>query len=65
MAEAYKCMLNDKTLSKAKKELHEDPKNRMGAVQTLREWLVQQPHLHCNTGQYDSFTYCIKTKNKN
>ena len=51
MADDYVCTLDEKTLEKAKKELNEDPKNRLGAVQTLREWIQQQPHLHCKTGK--------------
>ena len=51
MADDYVCTLDEKTLEKAKKELNEDPKNRLGAVQTLREWIQQQPHLHCKTGE--------------
>ena len=44
------CGLDPVTLAKAKKELNEDPNERLGAVQTLREWLSQQKHMTCNTG---------------
>ena len=52
MAGEYKCTLNEKSLAKAKKELNEDPKNRLGAVQTLREWIEQQKHLKMDTSMY-------------
>ena len=41
----YHCTLNQKALEKAKAELGEDPVNRLGAVQTLRTWVQQQPHI--------------------
>jgi len=41
----YVCTLDDVTLEKAKKELSEDPKQRLGAVQALRAWIRAQPHL--------------------
>ena len=52
----YSCELDDFALEKAKRELNEDPAERLGAVQTLREWVQQQKHLslpsgnlsHCN-----------------
>ena len=46
----YVCTLTEASLEKAKKELYEDPTNRMGAVETLRAWIKQQPHLRCKTG---------------
>jgi len=46
----YVCTLNDKSLKKAKDELNEDPKNRLGAVQKFRELVLQQPHIKCPTG---------------
>jgi len=45
----YVCTLDARTLEKAVKELNEDPKNRLGAVDTFRTWLKQQPHLTCRT----------------
>jgi len=46
----YVCMLTDESAKKAKDELNEDPKNRLGAVQTFRELVLQQPHIKCPTG---------------
>ena len=46
----YVCTLTEVSLEKAKKELNEDPKNRMGAVETLRTWIKQQPHFRCKAG---------------
>ena len=48
--EDYVCTLTEESLEKAKKELNEDPKNRMGAVETFRTWIKQQPHFRCKTG---------------
>ena len=47
----YVCSLDEATLQKAIKELHEDPKNRLGAVDTFRKWIKQQTHLKCPTGR--------------
>ena len=46
----YVCSLNEKSVKKAKKELHEDPKQRIGAVETFRTWIQQQKHIRCETG---------------
>ena len=46
----YVCTLTEASLEKAIRELNEDPKNRMGAVETLRTWVKQQPHFRCKTG---------------
>jgi hypothetical protein len=47
----YKCQLDEKSLKKAETELNEDPKNRLGAVETFRQWIEQQPHICCPTGE--------------
>jgi len=47
----YVCTLDERTLEKAKKELHEDPKDRLNAVDALRTWIQQQPHITFQTGQ--------------
>ena len=52
MTDSYVCTLSANALEKAKRELNEDPANRLGAVQTLREWIEQQPHLVCDTCEY-------------
>ena len=54
MTDSYVCTLSADALEKAKRELNEDPANRLGAVQTLREWIEQQPHLVCDTCEYES-----------
>ena len=41
----YVCKLNPASLEKARKELNEDPKDRMAAVKFFREWIEEQPHL--------------------
>lgn len=38
-------MLDDQSLLKAKRELNEDPKERVGALKALREWVTQQKWL--------------------
>jgi len=50
MADKYKCQLDKRTLEKAKKELNEDPKDRLNAVDALRTWIQQQPHITFRTG---------------
>jgi len=46
----YVCQLDAKTAEKAKKELNEDAKDRLNAVDALRTWIQQQPHITFNTG---------------
>ena len=59
MAEDYVCTLSPQALEKAKRELNEDPANRLGAVQTLREWVEQQPHLVFDTCKYENSNYMV------
>ncbi len=47
----YVCTLTEASLQKAKAELNEDPKERLGAVKSLREWIQQQAHLSIPTGK--------------
>lgn len=47
--ENYVCSLDERTLEKAIKELNEDPKNRLASVETLRQWIQEQPHIRCPT----------------
>ena len=42
--------IDEETQRKAKDELNEDQKDRMGAIETLRNWVLQQSHLTCRTG---------------
>ena len=48
--ENYSCCLTQKALQKAKEELGEDPDERLGAVQTLREWLQRESWINAPTG---------------
>jgi len=48
----YVCTLDDKSAKKAKDELNEDPKDRLGSVQKFRELVLQQPHINCPTGMH-------------
>jgi len=41
----YVCMLDERSARKAKKELNEDAKDRLNAVDALRTWIQQQPHI--------------------
>jgi len=51
MADAeYVCQLDARTAEKAKKELNEDAKDRLNAVDALRTWIQQQPHITFCTG---------------
>ena len=47
----YKCSLCETSLEKAKKELNEDPKERLGAVQALRNWVNQEQWINVPTGE--------------
>jgi hypothetical protein len=51
MSKPYVCTLDAATQEKAQKELNEDPKNRQGAIDTFREWILQQKHIKCPTGK--------------
>ena len=48
----YVCTLKASDLKKAKDELNEDPKQRLGAVQSLREWVQREPWINAPTGKY-------------
>ncbi len=57
----YVCTLDAATIEKAKKELNEDPKERLLAVKAFRDWIKQQPHLTSPTGiKWYEFKYYIK-----
>ena len=43
----YICTLDDASIKKAKEELNEDPQDRLAAVQALRNWVKEQPHITC------------------
>jgi len=58
----YVCTLTDESAKKAKDELNEDPKNRLGAVQKFRELVLQQPHIKCPTGIPSTFRFCFGTR---
>lgn len=48
----YTCTLTPQSLETAQRELFEDPRERLGAVSTLRGWIREQPHLSCRTGEF-------------
>jgi len=54
---AYVCKLDKRTVDKAKKELNEDPKDRLNAVNALRTWIQQQPHITIRTGLSTASTF--------
>lgn len=45
----YLCTLDEASQKKAAEELNEDPKNRQGAIDTFRQWILQQKHFTCPT----------------
>jgi len=47
---SYVCQLDERSVEKAKKELNEDPKDRLNAVSALRTWIQQQPHITFRPG---------------
>jgi len=57
----YVCQLDAQSAEKAKKELNEDPKDRMNAVNALQTWIQQQPHITFNPGQCQ-FILCTDVK---
>ena len=52
MSGDYVCSLSEKTIKKAKKELNEEPKERLGTVQALREWIEREPWIKSPTGRF-------------
>ena len=56
----YVCTLSQKTLEKARKELHEDPKQRASQIETLRHWVKSQPHLRSRTGTTVTASYTFR-----
>ncbi|KAL4234455.1 hypothetical protein ACF0H5_006101 [Mactra antiquata] len=49
LKENYTCGLDDYSLQKAYRELNEDPKERLSALRTFREWIKQQNWLKTPT----------------
>ena len=47
----YVCRLDARSLETARVELNEDPRERLGAVKTFRQWLLQQSHIKSPTGE--------------
>ncbi len=47
----YECTLSEASLKKAQDELHEEPMERLGAVEALRQWVNDQPHIVFPTGK--------------
>ncbi|KAK2149336.1 hypothetical protein LSH36_455g07052 [Paralvinella palmiformis] len=50
--EDYVCTLDETTITKAIKELHEDPKDRLSSVNKFRDWILEQEHIKCRTAFY-------------
>ncbi|ELT95285.1 hypothetical protein CAPTEDRAFT_190065 [Capitella teleta] len=46
---SYVCRLTPESLEKAKKEINEDPEERINAARQLKQWILDQPHLTCRT----------------
>ena len=55
----YVCKLSQKTLDKARKELHEDPRQRASQIATLRNWVKAQPHIRSRTGARTRRRYIV------
>lgn len=49
MVDTYKCSLDNLSVQKARRELNEDPREIVGAVNTLRDWITQQKWLRTPT----------------
>ena len=50
MSGGYKCSLSAKSIEKAEKELNENPNERQGAVDALREWTEREPWITSPSG---------------
>jgi len=55
----YVCQLDAKSIEKAKKELTEDAKDRLNAVDALRTWIQQQPHITFRCGSSSSVYHFV------
>ncbi len=55
------CTLNGILLEKAKKELNEDPSDRMNSINAFRTLLKTRcPHIKCSYGKLEKFlSFCI------
>ncbi len=52
MADDYVCTLDEKTEKKAKKELNEDPADRINSIQAFRNLIqTRAPHIKCSMGK--------------
>jgi hypothetical protein len=47
----YVCTLDAETQKKAKDELNDNPKERPGKIQAVREWLKVHPYITSRTGE--------------
>ena len=46
----YVCSLSEDDIEKARDELHEEPAERLGAVESLVEWIQREPWITSPTG---------------
>lgn len=58
--EEYLCQLDYNTVEKAKVELHEFPEERLGAVDSLRQWVDEQKWLNAPTGKFENAYIIVK-----
>lgn len=49
--------LSPELAEKAKKELHENPKQLLQDLQHMKDWIVKQPHLRARTGKNVTLLY--------
>ena len=48
----YVCSLDEASVQRAQRELNEDPKDRLAAVDALRDWTQRQKKwMRCPTGE--------------
>ena len=52
----YVCTLDAVSQKKATEELNEDPRERMGAVKALRDWIKTQSHMKVPHGECITLT---------
>ncbi|XP_064640509.1 alpha-tocopherol transfer protein-like [Lineus longissimus] len=58
----YACHLDEMTQEKAREELHECPEERASQIETLRNWVKQQPHLTCRTDDHFLLRFLRRSK---
>jgi hypothetical protein len=57
--DAYVTTLDEEYLAAVRELLQEDDNLRNETLQTMRQWISQQPHFKCRTGKLKTCPTCI------